>query len=165
MANQVSGRVIAVSKLQTIASSDPQRPPMQKRELFLDCTRYDPYTGERSQYENKPLLEFAGEKVLEKVSPVLDALQKDDVVTVSFELQGRSYKDKNTGKMRVMTGIRCFDIEVRRKAGEQQYFDNHQPSQAAAPQAALQPQTAEPAPMATSPFPPAGQGGDSDLPF
>ena len=161
MANQISGRVIAVSKLQTVASADPSKAPLKKREIYIDCTRYDPYTGERSQYENKPLLEFAGDKVLDKVSPVLDTLQKDDIVTISFELVGRQYKGKDN-KTKFATGIRCYDIALTRKAGgQQQYFDNHQVA-APAPQPAPQP---EPAPMAEAPFPQPGQDGDDGMPF
>ena len=149
MANQISGRVIAVSQVQTVATTDASKPPLKKREIYIDCTRYDPYTGERSQYENKPLLEFAGDKTLEKVSPVLDQLQKNDIVTISFELVGRQYKGQD-GKTKFSTGIRCYDIAITRKAGQQvaqtaqpapqtvpQYFDGHQPQQA---------------PMAQSPF-------------
>ena len=161
MANQISGKVIAVSDVKTVPSADPSKPAMKKRELYMDCTRYDPYTGERSQYENKPLLEFAGDKVLDKVSPVLDTLQKDDIVTISFELVGRQYKGKDN-KTKFSTGIRCYDIALTRKAGgQQQYFDNHQVA-APAPQPAPQP---EPAPMAEAPFPQTGQEGGGDLPF
>lgn len=165
MANQISGRVIAVSQVQTVATTDASKPPLKKREIYIDCTRYDPYTGERSQYENKPLLEFAGEKTLEKVNPVLDQVQKDDIVTISFELQGRQYKGQD-GKTKFSTGIRCYDIAITRKAAasgqqtaqpaQQQYFDNHQPQQQA--------------PMAQSPFVEgqqqvAGDQGKDPLPF
>lgn len=149
MANQISGRVIAVSQVQTVASADASKAPFKKREIYIDCTRYDPYTGERSQYENKPLLEFASDKILEKVNPVLDQVQKNDIVCISFDLQGRQFKGKD-GKTVFTTGIRCYDIAITRKAGQQvaqtaqpasqpapQYFDNHQPQQA---------------PMAQSPF-------------
>jgi hypothetical protein len=141
MANQISGRVIAVSKVQTVASADPNKASLKKREIYIDCTRYDPYTGERSQYENKPLLEFVSDKTLEKVNPVLDSIQKDDIVTISFDLQGRQYKGQD-GKTKFSTGIRCYDIVVTRRAGQggaqtaapqPQYFDNHQPQQQQAP--------------------------------
>lgn len=120
MANQISGRVIAVSGVQTVASADPNKAPLQKRSVYIDCTRYDPYTGERSQYENKPVLEFSGERVLEKVNPKLDTIKKGDVVTISFDIQGVSYQDKATGKTKNFTGIRAYDIEVRRTEGQQQ---------------------------------------------
>lgn len=152
MANQQTGRVIAVSKEQTVASADPNKQPFKKREIYIDCTRYDPYTGQRSQYENKPLLEFSGDKTLEKVNPVLDQVQKDDIVTISFELVGRHFQDRD-GKQKFITGIRCYDIQIVRKAGVQQ--------QAPAPQPA--PQQAQQAPQPQqSPF---ANANDDDLPF
>ena len=114
MVNQIAGRVIALSQVKEVASSDPSKGAVKKRELYIDCTRYDPYTGERSQYENKPLLEFGGDKVLAKLESL--NLKPNDIVKVSFDIQGTPYKDKNTGKMRVFTAIRCYDIEVTRRA-------------------------------------------------
>lgn len=114
---QITGRVIALSGVTDIPSKDAGKPAMKKRELYLDMTMYDPYTGERSERENKPLLEFGGDKVLEKLAAL--NLQKDDVVTVSFAIQGTPYKDQQTGKTKVFTAIRCYDIEVVRKAGQQ----------------------------------------------
>lgn len=114
---QITGRVIALSQVQEIPSREAGKPAMKKRELYLDMTMYDPYTGERSERENKPLLEFGGDKVLEKLGAL--NLQKDDVVTVSFAIQGTPYKDQQTGKMKVFTAIRCYDIEVVRRAGQQ----------------------------------------------
>lgn len=130
MANQISGKVIALSDVKTVASADPSKPAMKKRELYMDCTRYDPYTGERSQYENKPLLEFGGDKVLAKLETL--HLKKGDVVTVSFDIQGTPYK--KDGVMKVYTAIRCYDIEVRRRADgsipqpQPSYESNHHPT-------------------------------------
>lgn len=133
MANQIAGRVIALSQVKEVASSDPSKGAVKKRELYIDCTRYDPYTGERSQYENKPLLEFGGDKVLAKLESL--NLKPNDIVKVSFDIQGTPYKDKNTGKMRVFTAIRCYDIEVTRRAdGSAPQTAAPQPQQAA-PQA------------------------------
>ena len=164
MANQVSGRVIAVSQVQTVATTDASKPPLKKREIYIDCTRYDPYTGERSQYENKPLLEFAGDKTLEKVNTVLDQVQKDDIVTVSFELVGRQYKGKD-GKTVFTTAVRCYDIAITRKAAlngnltaqpapqqQPQYFDGHQPQHVPAGEFIPSPPMPQQAPMAQSPF-------------
>lgn len=146
---QITGRVIALSPIREVASSTGKE-PIKKRELYLDMTMYDPYTGERSENENKPLLEFGGDKVLSK----LDALKlvAGDVVTVSFAIQGTPYKDKQTGKNRVFTAIRCYDIDVVRKAGQQQV---QQPAQTQQVQQVAQQLNAEPA----------QQGGDKDLPF
>ena len=133
---QITGRVIALSAVQEIPSTTAGNPPMKKRELYLDMTMYDPYTGERSDKENKPLLEFGGDKVIDKLAAL--NLQKDDVVTVSFAIQGTPYKDKTTGKNRVYTAIRCYDIEVVRKAGQQQQAA---PAPAPAPVQETQPNT------------------------
>ena len=143
MANVINGRVIALSGIKEVASSDPQKPAIKKRELYMDCTRYDPYTGERSEYENKPLLEFGGDKVLNKIESL--GLQQNDIVAVKFEVQGTPYKDKTTGKTKVFTSIRCYDIEVVRRAGQAV----QQPQQQAAPVQQPAPQPAAPAPLPT----------------
>ena len=111
--NQVIGRVIALSGITEIPSKDAGKPAIKKRELYMDCTTYDPYTGERSQYENKPLLEFGGDKLIEKLNAL--NLQAGDVVAVSFFIQGTPYKDQASGKTKVFTAIRTTDIEVVRK--------------------------------------------------
>ena len=49
--NQIIGRVIAVSPITEVPSKEQGKPAIKKRELYMDCTTYDPYTGERSQYE------------------------------------------------------------------------------------------------------------------
>lgn len=146
---QITGRVIALSAVQEIPSREAGKPAMKKRELYLDMTMYDPYTGERSDRENKPLLEFGGDKVLEKLAAL--NLQKDDVVTVSFAIQGTPYKDQQTGKMKVFTAIRCYDIDVVRKAGQQQVQQAQQQQPQQQVQQVAQALNAEPA--------------DKDLPF
>lgn len=151
---KVYGRVIAVSKEQTVASAQAGREPFKKREIYIDCTRFDPYTGKRSEYENKPLLEFNGDKTLAKVNPILDTLQKDDVVAISFDLQGRQITNQQ-GQKKFFTSIRCYAIEVVRKAG--------QPA-AAAPAAASAPAAAAAAAAQTDPFP-ATAAPEDDLPF
>ena len=141
--NQVIGRVIAVSPITEVPSKEQGKAPIKKRELYLDCTTYDPYTGERSQYENKPLLEFGGDKLVDKLSAL--NLEAGDVVAVSFFVQGTPYKDAQTGKTKVFTAIRTTDIEVVRKrvevAGTQQPAPKPEPQPAPAPQAA--PQTSQ----------------------
>lgn len=131
------GRFIALSGVTEIPSKDAGKPAMKKRELYLDCTRYDSLTREMVGSENKPLLEFGGEKVLEKLAGL--SLQKDDIVMVRFAIQGTPYKEQQTGKTKVFTGIRCYDIEVVRRAGQTQ-----QPQQAAQPAPAPQPQVQQP---------------------
>lgn len=107
--NQITGRVIAVSERVEIPSRDATRQLMAKRQLFIDCTRYDPYTGERG-YENTPLLDFTGKSLEKLEGMVASGLKKDDVVTVTFDVQGNKWTNKE-GKMQVITSIRPYDIE------------------------------------------------------
>lgn len=148
--NQIIGRVIAVSPITEVPSKEQGKPAIKKRELYMDCTTYDPYTGERSQYENKPLLEFGGDKMVDKLSAL--NLEAGDVVSVSFFIQGTPYKDQQTGKTKVFTAIRTTDIEVVRKRGE--VAGTQQP--APKPESAPAPQAA---PQQTS------QDGKDGLPF
>ena len=142
----IYGRVIALSPVQEVPSKEAGKPAMKKRELYLDCTRYDSLTGIRDENENKPLLEFGGDKMMDKLEAL--NLLKGDVVGVKFLIQGNPYKDKD-GKSRVFTAIRCYDCELIRKAG--------QPVQAA-PAAQPAPQQVA-APIETS------QDGTDGLPF
>lgn len=132
------GKVIALSQVQEIPSKEAGKPAMKKRELYLDCTRYDYLTGQQVGYENKPLLEFGGEQVIDKLGAL--ALQKDDIVGVRFAIQGNPYKDEKTGKSRVFTAVRCYDIELVRRAGEP--VGQQQAPQQAVP--APQPQVQQP---------------------
>ena len=148
--NQIIGRVIAVSPITEVPSKEQGKPAIKKRELYMDCTTYDPYTGERSQYENKPLLEFGGDKLVDKLGAL--NLEAGDVVAVSFFVQGTPYKDAQTGKTKVFTAIRTTDIEVVRKRAE--VASTQQPAPKPEPQPAPQA-----APQQTS------QDGKDGLPF
>lgn len=165
MSNSISGRVIAVSAVTTVASADASKQPLKKRMVYLDCTRYVPYTGERSQFENKPLMEFTGDRVLEKVNPKLDGIKAGDVVTVFFDVQGIDYTDKATGKKRNFTGIRAYDVQLVRQAGDQhgqqqgQFFPNSRPQPQ--PQAKQQQQVQQVAQQLNA----EPAQGDNGLPF
>ena len=148
--NQIIGRVIAVSPITEVPSKEQGKPAIKKRELYMDCTTYDAYTGERSQYENKPLLEFGGDKLVDKLGAL--NLEAGDVVSVSFFVQGTPYKDAQTGKTKVFTAIRTTDIEVVRKRAE--VAGTQQPAPKPEPQPAPQA-----APQQTS------QDGKDGLPF
>lgn len=145
MANQITGKIIAISDVQTIKSQDANKQPFDKRQLFLDCTRYDQYTGERG-FENTPIFEFGG-KALEKLEELIaQGLKKDDIVTISFDIQGSKYtKD---GKIQIFTRVRPYDIEVFKPRNQ-----NNEPQQASAP---TPHPTPEPAPAAYT---------DNGLPF
>ena len=118
--NTKSGVVLAVGQPQQITSKSGKT--YTKRTLYLDCTTFDPYTGQRSQYENKLLFEF-----MESKTALLDNIKPGQVVTVSFDLQGTEITDQ-TGQTKNYIHVRPFGIEVR------------QVQQAPQPQPASQPQ-------------------------
>lgn len=106
MANQITGRIIEIGQTVQIPSKTGGN-SFTKREFILDATTYDPYTGERSEYENIIPLEFSGDKCTE-----LDRFKTGDVVTVSFVLQGRSWTNQD-GELKRMASIRCYKIDAR----------------------------------------------------
>lgn len=124
MALQITGKIKSIGATQVIPSKTGGT-PFEKRECVLDTTRFDPYTGERSEYENFPALEFTGEKCKD-----LDGYQPGQVVTISFELQGSFYTGQD-GVEKNITRPRAYKIEARAVA--------HQAS-APQPQAVAQPQ-------------------------
>lgn len=103
--NTKSGVVLAVGQPQQITSKSGKT--FAKRTLYLDCTTFDPYTGQRSQYENKLLFEF-----MESKTALLDNIKPGQVVTVSFDLQGTEITDQ-TGQTKNYIHVRPFGIEVR----------------------------------------------------
>ena len=109
MAFVLIGRIIAVDQQQTIASKTDASKTFQRRQVYLDCSRYDSITGEQLQ-ENKPLLEFGG-KGLEQLNELCkQGLKKGDLVSIEFAVQGNSYKDAH-GNTKNFTGIRPYSIE------------------------------------------------------
>lgn len=160
MACKIAGRFIALSQVTVVPSTDPSKQPMKKRELYMDCTRYDSITGEMIGKENKVVLEFGGDKVLDKFDHT--KLEKGDVINVDFDLQGNQYTDKNTQKMRVFTAIRCFDFNIIRRAGEPMKV---QQPQASAPQPTHEPQPAPVPEPQPAPIPAPSDDPNGGLPF
>ena len=105
MSYTIQGKVLSIGQVQQLPSKDPSR-PFYKRELVIDCTRHDPVTGQRSPYENTPMLEFTGDIVRE-----LDSIQVGQFVIVTFEVQGTKYVDKNTRQEKIFTRLRPFKID------------------------------------------------------
>lgn len=106
MANQITGRIELIRPTETIPSKDGSK-SFQKRELILDATRHDPYTGERG-FDNFPSFEFGGDRCAD-----LDSFQKGQVVTVSFDVSGMRYPDKATGETKYFTKVRGYKIELK----------------------------------------------------
>lgn len=105
MPNQVTGRLLTIG--QTVQLQSKTGSTFKKREFLLDATTYDPYTRERSPYDNILQLELSEDKCAE-----LDRFQVGDIVTVSFALQGRQWQTQD-GETKRMVGIRCYKLEKR----------------------------------------------------
>ncbi|MCE8977174.1 DUF3127 domain-containing protein [Bacteroides ovatus] len=150
MANQITGRIIEIGQTVQISSKNGGS-SFIKREFILDATTYDPYTGERSEYENIIPLEFSGDKCTE-----LDRFNQGDVVTVSFVLQGRYWTNQD-GELKRMASIRCCKIEAR---GVVSQSSQTAPVQ----QPALQPTYQQP-PQNFPPTVDANGNAKDDLPF
>lgn len=105
MANAKIGIVIAVGNPQQITSKSGKT--YEKRSIFIDATPYNPYTGERSPYENKILFDFIGDKVKN-----LDNVNVGDVVEVSFDIQGSNFIGED-GKHRNYIHVRPYGLEVK----------------------------------------------------
>lgn len=152
MPNQITGRLVYIGQPQEIPSKSGGN-PFVKREFLLDATTHDPYTGERSQYENILPLEVSGDKCTE-----LDQYRIGDVITVSFALQGREWTNQD-GQVKRMVSIRCYKLEVRRTTGQpaaQPVQQTYQTASAPFP------------PTMEQPFPPqvdANGNPKDDLPF
>lgn len=150
MSNTITGRAHRITPTVEIKSKDGQT-SFKKRELTLDATRYNPYTGER-EFENYPTIEFGGDKCA-----LLDDIKKGDIVTVSFDLSGSSYKDAQ-GTEKWFTRIRGYKVEKRQA---------RQPAATAAEVPAPIPvaQAKVPAPMPVAQPDAPAQGTTDDLPF
>lgn len=147
------GKIVAVNQQETVASKSDASKTFQRRQVYLDCSRYDSITGERLQ-DNFPLLEFGG-KGLEQLNALCQqGLKKGDLVQVEFAVQGNTYKD-GQGQTKNFTGIRPYAIE--------RYVPKSQQVQQPAPQQQLVQQPVQ----NNQPFPPSNQGGGGadDLPF
>lgn len=153
MAFTLIGKVVAVNQPETVASKSDATKTFTRRQVYLDCSRYDSITGERLQ-ENYPLLEFGG-KGLEQLNALCQqGLAKGDLVAVDFAVQGTTYKDAQ-GNTKNYTGIRPYAIERYVPKSQQQLTPAaNQPTAPAAP-----------APQAPAAPAPAATQGNDDLPF
>lgn len=144
MANQLTGKILYVYPTQQLPSKDGSK-TILKRGIVIDCTRFDPYTGERNGFENTPVLEFIGDRCTD-----LDKFQVGQIVTISFDVQGTRYRNKD-GVEHIFTRVQPYRIESRQM---------QQPS-APAPQHGPQP-TYQQQPQN---FPPSVPEQKEDLPF
>lgn len=105
MANQLTGKILYIYPAQQIPSKDGSK-TIIKRGIVIDCTRFDLYTGARS-FENTPMLEFIGDRCAE-----LDKYQVGQIVTISFDVQGTRYRNKD-GVEQIFTRVQPYRIELK----------------------------------------------------
>lgn len=106
---EITGKVFQIGNTISLPSkSDPSK-SFTKRELFLDTTPYDRYTGQRSEYESFPKFEFRNANCSK-----LDNVKFGDIVKVSFDINGRFYTNRD-GQQSHMNSIDAFDVEVIRQ--------------------------------------------------
>lgn len=155
MANQIRGRILHIYPPQSITGKTGN--VLTKRAIIIDCTRYDPMTGERG-FENTPMLEFVGDKCneLEKYVP-------GQIVAITFDIQGSRYRNKD-GVEQIFTRVHPYKIELvqtqqptAQPAAQPAQNYQQQPTQY---QQQIYQQQQPYTPQ--QPAPPAGQG---DLPF
>lgn len=103
MANTITGRVHRITPEQTVTGKSGKT--FTKRTLVLDAARYDTHTGEK-KYDNYPSIEFTGDSM-----KTLDAFKEGDAVVVSFDINGREFKDEQTGEVKYFNSIRGYKVE------------------------------------------------------
>lgn len=106
MENTLTGKILYIYPTQQIPSKDGNK-TILKRGIVIDCTRFDPYTGEKSSFENTPMLEFIGDRCTD-----LDKYQAGQVVTILFNVQGTRYLNKD-GVEQIFTRVQPYRIELR----------------------------------------------------
>lgn len=104
-ANQLIGTIVSIGAIEELTSKNGNT--YKRRDLVLMLRRFDPNTGEPiTDTENTPQLTFMGDKCFE-----LDNYKPGQVVTVSFDIQGRKYTD-GAGITKIINDIRPFRIEL-----------------------------------------------------
>lgn len=103
MANTITGRIHKITPVQEITGKSGKT--FSKRTLVLDAARYDTHTGEK-KYDNYPSIEFSGDGM-----KILDSFKEGDAVTVSYDINGREFKDEQTGEVKYFNTIRGYKVE------------------------------------------------------
>lgn len=170
MPNQVTGFILQIGQTVPVPTRNGQ--PFQKRELILDASNYDRFTGRK--IENYPSMEFTQNNCSK-----LDNFNEGDLVTVSFVLSG--VKSEKDGQVNYFTHVKGYDIvpyqrqNVNQGAqGGQAFAPSQQPAQGhkMSQKGQNTAQTAASVAPAQQPFPPAVDengnpidGNADDLPF
>lgn len=162
MANIIIGRVLRITPTENGATKGGKA--FSKRNIVLDCTRYDAITGEKG-FENFPSFDFYNDKCIE-----LEAFKVGQVVSIHFDVVGVYYQPQD----KYITNVKAYKIEpyTPKKAQITASHSDSQPQQSITPQSAQNAPTMPATPVyppqqttfSNAPLPPQGVGGD-DLPF
>lgn len=110
MAYKITGRIVSVGPTQELTAKSGN--PYQKRDFVMTVRKFDPYTGQPTDDEgNTPRFTLFGERCND-----LNGVFKGDIVTVSFEISGRSY-DKD-GQTEYFTEVRPLRVEKATYGGQ-----------------------------------------------
>ena len=168
MANQITGTIILIGQTYQVPTNNGTQ--FMKRELVLDASTFDRYTGQKR--ENYVNMEF-----VQNNTTKLDNFNVGDLVTVDFVLSGR--KSEKDGNVRYFTNITGYEIRMFQNSGNQGAQGGQSPAPAQQPtqgaqssqQGSFVHQTA-PTGAPQQPFPPAVdengnpiEGNADDLPF
>ena len=115
---EIIGKIKEVSDIVAIPTANGS---FEKRDLVLDCSMYDQYTGEK--IDNYVQFEFGG-----RHSHDLDSFKVGDRVKVAFSLKGRYQTLKGQTEQKLIVNIIGYDCQPYSSQNSQQ-----QQTQAAAP--------------------------------
>lgn len=103
MAYKITGRIISVGNTQGLTAKSGNL--YTQRDFVMTVRKFDPYTGQPTDEDgNTPKFSLFGERCND-----LNGVFKGDIVTVSFDIRGRSY-DKN-GQTEYFTEVRPIRVE------------------------------------------------------
>lgn len=129
MANTMTGRVLSIGNVEEIPNRNGGE-SFKKRTVVLNCTHSD--FGK--VYENYPSFEFAGRHLDDPT-----AFKVDDIVTISFALQGTKYQKSQSEPVKYFNTISGYKIEAyqrtngiqQQKQAPPQTLSEQQPNQGA----------------------------------
>ncbi len=157
MPNTIIGRILQIGAIQDFQSRSGNQ--FRKRELVLDSSTYDQYTGEKR--ENYPSF-----TLMQKHVDDVNTFKQGDLVIVSFFISGKAWtKD---GVRRYINDIVAYKVETFSPNNGSQPSQNASPSQQSTQVQTTSQQGSNGGQQgysAAPPFPPQAQGDTDDLPF
>lgn len=164
---ELTARVHFVGEVKQFPSKNDPSKVFTRRYLYLDTTTFDQYTGQRSQFEKFPAVEFNNKNSalldnakIEDIENAFSKVEPNDIVRVAIDLSGRFY-DSQDGDMipdyngnvrprKHFNSIEGYEITIVKKMGQSAVSTQQPqvaqpqapayPAQAAMPQQPMQPQ-------------------------